>query len=383
MSGTTLTLNLLLRGASVGMLVLIAAALWRDHPRALAARLGSAFALSVAAATLASMPGFPETPDFWHVPIAALSAGSMFLFWLFTCALFDDAFALRAWHALLWAALAALGVLGCLVQAPAHSPWAPATGLLLGILPVAWAVLAIAQSLSNWREDLIEGRRALRTLIVAGTALYTVAQLLAALLSGLTLKAVVESPANAAGVALLTLFVAWRLLRAGQGDLFGAAISGAEAGTGRRADPIAGRSDPLREADAGSGPDPRQVAALEALMTVERVYREPGLTIGALADRMVLPEHKLRRLINQGLGHRNFSAFLNAYRLAEARRWLSDPEQVDTPILTIAMDAGFQSLGPFNRAFKAETGVTPSEFRRLGGMPAAESCAKLAESGIG
>jgi AraC-like DNA-binding protein len=34
------------------------------------------------------------------------------------------------------------------------------------------------------------------------------------------------------------------------------------------------------------------------------------------------------------------------------------------PILTIALDAGFQSIGPFNRAFKAETGMTPSEFRR-------------------
>jgi len=28
------------------------------------------------------------------------------------------------------------------------------------------------------------------------------------------------------------------------------------------------------------------------------------------------------------------------------------------------MDAGFQSLGPFNRAFKATTGVTPTEYRR-------------------
>jgi len=33
--------------------------------------------------------------------------------------------------------------------------------------------------------------------------------------------------------------------------------------------------------------------------------------------------------------------------------------------LTIAMDAGFQSLGPFNRAFKAATDLTPTEFRRL------------------
>ena len=35
------------------------------------------------------------------------------------------------------------------------------------------------------------------------------------------------------------------------------------------------------------------------------------------------------------------------------------------PVLTIALDAGFSSLGPFNRAFKAETGATPSEYRRL------------------
>jgi len=43
---------------------------------------------------------------------------------------------------------------------------------------------------------------------------------------------------------------------------------------------------------------------------------------------------------------------------------LADPAQEAVPILTIAMDAGFQSLGPFNRAFKATTGVTPTEYRK-------------------
>jgi AraC-like DNA-binding protein len=43
---------------------------------------------------------------------------------------------------------------------------------------------------------------------------------------------------------------------------------------------------------------------------------------------------------------------------------LADPAQEAVPILTIALDAGFQSLGPFNRAFKTQTGMTPSEFRR-------------------
>jgi AraC-like DNA-binding protein len=28
------------------------------------------------------------------------------------------------------------------------------------------------------------------------------------------------------------------------------------------------------------------------------------------------------------------------------------------------MDAGFQSIGPFNRAFKADTGLTPTEYRQ-------------------
>ena len=103
-----------------------------------------------------------------------------------------------------------------------------------------------------------------------------------------------------------------------------------------------------------------------------------------LAARLAMPERQLRHLINQGLGHRNFSAFLNAYRLTDAHRWLADREQADTPILTIAMDAGFQSFGPFNRAFKADTGTTPSEFRRCGvPMPEAPAPAELVEPEIG
>lgn len=376
-----LTLNLLLRGGATGALLLIAVALWRDHPRAVAARLGSAFAISVVAATLASMPGFTAEPHIGSVLVVALASGSMFVFWLFTSALFDDDFRVRAWHAWVWALLAAVGVLHCVGQGAAHAQWEPAAGLALGLMPVAWALLAIGQSIANWREDLIEGRRRLRSLIVAATALYTVAQLLVALLWSLSLKEVVESTANAAGIAGLALFVAWRLLREGHGGLFGSAVASAEP-VHRPAGFAASLPSPV--ADAVPAPDAQQVAALEVLMAVDRVYRESNLTIGALAERMALPEHKLRRLINQGLGHRNFSAFLNTYRLADARRWLADPEQAGTSILTIAMDAGFQSLGPFNRAFKADTGVTPTEFRRLGAAaPVAPSPVGLAESEIG
>ena len=65
---------------------------------------------------------------------------------------------------------------------------------------------------------------------------------------------------------------------------------------------------------------------------------------------------------------------------------LADRDQAEVPILTIALDAGFGSIGPFNRAFKAHTGLTPTEYRRphLGGVegapPIAESASRSQNS---
>ena len=67
------------------------------------------------------------------------------------------------------------------------------------------------------------------------------------------------------------------------------------------------------------------------------------------------------------LGRRSFltlGAVLTGGLALGGKTAIADPAQEAVPILTIALDAGFQSLGPFNRAFKAETGLTPSEFRR-------------------
>jgi len=98
-------------------------------------------------------------------------------------------------------------------------------------------------------------------------------------------------------------------------------------------------------------------------MQEDFAYRQDGLTIGRLARDLGVPEYRLRRLINSRLGHRNFSAFLNGYRIGEVRERLGDPDFARIPILTIAMDAGFSSLGPFNRAFRQATGQSPSEYR--------------------
>lgn len=103
----------------------------------------------------------------------------------------------------------------------------------------------------------------------------------------------------------------------------------------------------------------------EKLVTLmkEGAYRKTSLTITALATQIGYPEHHVRRLINTHLGFRNFSAFLNSYRIDEAKRKLSDPVMARVPVLTIALDLGYGSLGPFNRAFKASTDLTPTAYR--------------------
>ncbi|MEO0327020.1 MAG: helix-turn-helix domain-containing protein [Pseudomonadota bacterium] len=96
----------------------------------------------------------------------------------------------------------------------------------------------------------------------------------------------------------------------------------------------------------------------------EEIWRQEGLTIGKLAEALNGPEHRLRKVINQGLGYRNFAAFVNERRIEAACEVLSDPIKADTPIINIAYDVGYASLGPFNRAFKEIVGESPTEFRK-------------------
>lgn len=68
--------------------------------------------------------------------------------------------------------------------------------------------------------------------------------------------------------------------------------------------------------------EPKDVALHRRLMRVideEHIYLRPGLTIENLADQLKAPTHQLRHLINAGMGFRNFTSFLNGYRLTHAK----------------------------------------------------------------
>jgi AraC-like DNA-binding protein len=100
------------------------------------------------------------------------------------------------------------------------------------------------------------------------------------------------------------------------------------------------------------------------MLMAQQFYTQSNLTIGALAEALSMPEHRLRLLINKHLGYQNFSVFLNHYRIPAAKIILKDPDRARLPVLSIALELGYGSIGPFNRAFKQTTGLTPSEFRK-------------------
>lgn len=102
---------------------------------------------------------------------------------------------------------------------------------------------------------------------------------------------------------------------------------------------------------------------LNSEMQGKEAWRQTDLTIKKLSARLGTTEHSLRYLINQRLGYRNFSAYVNEYRIKAIKLAFFAPETIGLPILTIALDNGFNSLPPFNRAFKSIEGVTPRLYR--------------------
>ncbi|MEM6914733.1 MAG: helix-turn-helix domain-containing protein [Pseudomonadota bacterium] len=127
--------------------------------------------------------------------------------------------------------------------------------------------------------------------------------------------------------------------------------------------PLGGAKIAAKSTASDNAVDPLLQERLYDLLVIKRGYLEADLKVAALAQRLGVPEYKVSHCVTRGLGFANFNQLLNHHRLEEAKRRLADRSQDDLPILTIALESGFGSVGPFNRAFKAQEGMTPGAFR--------------------
>ena len=100
---------------------------------------------------------------------------------------------------------------------------------------------------------------------------------------------------------------------------------------------------------------------LRRLMETKHPYHDPRLTLAALADHAGIPAHQLSRLLNEGFGE-NFFDFVNGYRVRAFQKRIARGDHRERTLLSLALEAGFNSKTAFNRAFKKHTGLTPRQY---------------------
>ena len=211
--------------------------------------------------------------------------------------------------------LLVLFVVQLLLEEPIHfvvGQGFPAEGLLTEVVPallqsvfLGWAIFWIV---AEWPSDLIEARRGVRFLFLSVVG---VTMLSAGLLQRIVIPAseIENYFVHMLLIAIYTLVVFVVLVRTLSRD--SAHLLQIPAETPDATASEAGWRDPLPTpmSDQGGAESKGTVESLIRLLDVEHIYRRPKLSIGTLADELGLPEYRLRKLIHEALGFRNFNAF--------------------------------------------------------------------------
>jgi len=299
MLGAMAALDPLARGCTVALLFMMGLVLLRARPRTVVAWATCGLFASIASYLAVSSSDFGGSPALNpFLQGAALATPATFS--LFTRAFFGDKDSLDGWDAAVLVAVVAVGFGRPAVVA--QVPYYLASVALVGH--------ALTQVLRGLSADLVEPRRRVRAVftIIVGVEILIVlgAELW---LGNAPASRELELLKSVAALGLTMAFGAWLLTP--RADLMSTAPA--------RTVPTAPSSVELPDAEA------RFRDRLLVTIHSEQLYKQEGLTIGALAQKLGLPEYRVRRIINQQLGHRNFSAFLNELRTDEACRTLAEP----------------------------------------------------------
>ena len=344
-----------LRAAMIALALTAAVAIAARPGRNAVALYAAYVTGGIAAFAISSAPGIFRTLGLAAFVFDAWCLSTPAVVWLAARALFQDRVRVSPVELAGVGALVALTMLGDFGRFGLG--WlgadpSSARVLLLAGRAAALALLfgACVMAVAQWRADLVEPRRRARAVFVAAVGAAFVA------------LASSEFVFGGNGARLNVLIVGHVLLVALAGAIMIALVRGDLDGL------LVDESKPAARALAIVRSDSAEAALAARVvdaMAMRKLWKRDGLGIAALASELGTQEHKLRRAINHHLGFRNFNDFLHDYRLREAASRLRDPAEAHLPVLTIALDCGYGSIGPFNRAFKARFGVTPSQFRNL------------------
>lgn len=267
---------------------------------------------------------------------AVVGVGACGWSWLLARALFDP-----ARHDVWWPRIFALivvgtGALAVLIPAGAVGRIAGSAYALGGS---ATLMLTFVEPFNGYRRDLPAAERRFRFSFLAGYALLVAVSILA--LGAAETRAwddLVRGVCAIVGLGAALAAVRFRLRHP---------LPEAQSRGARRAPTVEDRGLAER---------------LLRLIREEDIDIDPELRIGDVAARLGAPEHKVSQCISVVLGFANFNRLINHHRIERAKRLLARADGTQS-ILDVAFDCGFGSVGPFNRAFKAEVGMTPRAYR--------------------
>lgn len=116
--------------------------------------------------------------------------------------------------------------------------------------------------------------------------------------------------------------------------------------------------------------DPHDEKAIRLLQRISRFIEESGevlntdFSVEYLAESIQSKPKAVSQAINQIAG-KNFNTFIGEYRVREACKMLTDPQNMKTmTIESIAESVGYKSRTYFSKVFKDITGLTPSQFAK-------------------
>ncbi len=102
---------------------------------------------------------------------------------------------------------------------------------------------------------------------------------------------------------------------------------------------------------------------IQEMLYNDKVYLDPNLSIRSFADRLEISDRYASMMIKQ-LFDKNFREIVNELRVSAVKEMMNDTSYSNYSILSIGLEAGFNSKSTFHSVFRKLTGITPAEYQK-------------------